>query len=129
MINKNEIAKKITGIEEEITRVIGSNYELDFKEETIYDNLGKAESWTIGGEFNIENDYEYYYVLKAYNVPVHYVDYNNAEEVDALGAEDCEGEKEVLVPADTKLEITSEPYYPDFEEMGYFVVEMEYVED
>lgn len=128
-MTKNEIANKTTGIEEEITRVIGSNYELEFKEDEIYDNLGNAESWTVGGEFTIENDYEYIYLLKATNVPVHHVDYTNEEELETLGAEDCEGEKEVLVAADTKLRITWEPQDIDFEEMGYFVVELEYDEE
>ena len=126
---KNNIAKQITGIEKEITRIIGTNYELDFTEGTIYENLGNAESWSIGGEFTIENDYEYYYLLKAYNVPVHHVDYTNETELDMLGATDCEGEKEVLVAAETKLTITCEPQDVDFEEMGYYVVEMEYEEE
>lgn len=127
-MNKNEIARKTTGIEQEITRMIGTNYQLDFEEGTIYDNLEKAESWSIGGEFRPENKYEYYYLLKATNVPVHHVDYSNKEELDMLGAEDCEKENEVLVSAETKLEITWEPQEVDFEEMGYYVVEMEYVE-
>lgn len=127
-MTKNEIARQTTGIEEEITRMIGSNYELDFAEDSIYDNLGKAESWSVGGEFTPENKFEYYYLLKAYNVPVHHVDYANKEELEILGAEDCEKENEVLVSAETKLKITWEPQDIDFEEMGYFVVEMEYVE-
>lgn len=125
-MTKNDIARKTTGIEKEITRMIGSNYQLDFTEGELYDNLGKAESWSIGGEFTIENKYEYYYLLKAYNVPVHHVDYTNEEELDILGAIDCEKEKEVLVAAETRLRITCEPQDIDFEEMGYYVVEMEY---
>ena len=34
-MTKNEIARQITGVEEVITRVIASNYELDFTENTI----------------------------------------------------------------------------------------------
>lgn len=128
-MTKNELAKKITGVEEEITRMIGSNFELEFKEDTIYDNLGKAESWSVGGEFTLENEYEYYYLLKATNVPVHHVDYTNKEELEILGAVDCDKENEVLVSADTKLRITWEPQDIDFEEMGYFVVELEYDEE
>lgn len=128
-MTKNEIARKTTGVEKEITRIIGSNYQLDFTEDTIYDNLGKAESWSIGGEFTVENKYEYYYLLKAYNVPVHHVDYTNEDETNILGAIDCEKENEVLVAAETKLRITWEPQDIDFEEMGYYVVEMEYTEE
>ena len=103
-MTKNEIARNITGTEEVITRVIASNYELDFTENSIYDNLGKAESWSVDGEFKMENNYgQYIYLLKAYNVPVHHVDYSNEKELEALGATGCEKEKEVLVAAETAL--------------------------
>lgn len=123
-MTKNEIARNITGVEKEITRIITSNYELDFTEDTIYDNLGKAESWSIGGEFTPETNGQYVYLLKAYNVPVHHVDYSNEEELEILGAAGCEKEKEVLVAAETKLVVTWEPQDVDYEEMGYFVVEL-----
>jgi len=125
-MTKNELAKKVTGVEEEITRMIGSDYELDFLEGSVYNNRGNAESFSIGGEFKMINQFEYYYLIRAYNVPVHHVDYNNKEELEILGATDCEGEKEVLVSSETKFIITEEPQKIDFEEMGYFVVEMEY---
>lgn len=128
-MTKNDIARNITGIEKEITRVITSNYELDFTEDTIYDNLGKAESWSIGGEFTPETSGTYKYLLKAYNVPVHHVDYSNEQELEILGATECEKEKEVLVAAETKLVVTWEPQDTDYEEMGYFVVELEYRRD
>lgn len=128
-MTKNDIARNITGTEKEITRVITSNYELDFTEDTIYDNLGKAESWSIGGEFTPETNGQYVYLLKAYNVPVHHVDYASEEELEILGAVDCEGEKEVLVAAETKLVVTWEPQQTDYEEMGYFVVELEVAEE
>lgn len=123
-MTKNDIARNITGVEEVITRVITSNYELDFTEDSIYDNLGKAESWSIDGEFTPETNGQYVYLLKAYNVPVHHVDYSNEEELEILGATGCEKEKEVLVAAETKLVITWEPQEVDYEEMGYFVVEL-----
>lgn len=129
-MTKNEIARNITGTEEVITRVIASNYELDFTEDSIYDNLGKAESWSVDGEFKMENNYgQYIYLLKAYNVPVHHVDYNNEEELETIGATGCEKEKEVLVAAETKLVVTWEPQDIDYEEMGYFVVELELAEE
>ena len=128
-MTKNEIARNITGTEEVITRVITSNYELDFTEDSIYDNLGKAESWSIGGEFTPETNGQYTYLLKAYNVPVHHVDYNNEEELETIGAIGCEKEKEVLVAAETKLVVTWEPQDIDYEEMGYFVVELELAEE
>jgi len=128
-MTKNDIARNITGTEKEITRVITSNYELDFTEDSIYDNLGKAESWSIGGEFTPETKGQYVYLLKAYNVPVHHVDYSNEEELEILGATGCEGEKEVLVAAETKLVVTWEPQDTDYEEMGYFVVELEVAEE
>ena len=123
-MTKNEIARNTTGVEEVITRIIVSNYELDFTENSIYDNLGKAESWSIGGEFTPETDGQYVYLLKAYNVPVHHVNYTSDEELEVLGAIGCEKEKEVLVAAETKLVVTWEPQDIDYEEMGYFVVEL-----
>ena len=57
------------------------------------------------------------------------VDYSNKEELDMLGAEDCEKENEVLVSTKKlNLKFTWGPQEVDFEEMGYYVVEMEYVE-
>lgn len=123
-MTKNDIARNITGVEAVITRVITSNYELDFTEDSIYDNLGKSESWSIDGEFTPETNGQYVYLLKAYNVPVHHVDYSNKEELEILGATGCEKEKEVLVAAETKLVVTWEPQDVDYEEMGYFVVEL-----
>lgn len=123
-MTKNEIARNTTGTEKVITRVLTSNYELVFTEDSIYDNLGKAESWSIGGEFTPETNGQYVYLLKAYNVPVHHVDYSNEEELEILGATGCEKEKEVLVAAETKLIVTWEPQDVDYEEMGYFVVEL-----
>ena len=131
-MTKNEIANKIN-YKADLARVIKTNWEMDFVEDIIYDNQGKAESWSdrenSQESFIPENDGSYVYVLYCDNVPCHKVDYTNAEECDILGATDCESEVECLVSAETKMRITYVSSEDDFKEMGYYTVEMELVED
>jgi nucleoid DNA-binding protein len=124
-MTKNEIAKNITMIADEITRVITSNEKINFTVGQIYDNRGKAESWAYNPkqDFMSEIGGKYKYVLFCKNVPVHEVDYGNEEEVDILNA--YESECEVLVPAETKMRITYVSTDEDFYEMGYYTVELE----
>lgn len=130
-MNKNEIASQIN-YKADLARIIKTNWEMDFAVDEIYDNQGKAESWTDRAEskqsFISENDGSYEYVLYCDNVPCHKVDYTNLEECDALGAKDCESECECLVSANTKMIITYVSSEDDFKEMGYYIVEMELVE-
>ena len=57
-----------------------------------------------------------------FRVPCHKVDYNNDEEVEILDA--YEGEGEVLIPAGTKFKVLSVSTDDDYEEMGYYEVEL-----
>ncbi|MCB2585278.1 hypothetical protein KQ751_16105, partial [Listeria monocytogenes] len=77
--------------------------------------------WTNGGAFTVCNDCpgEYYFEIEN-EVPCHVVDYNNENEVISLGAEDCEDEKEVLLPDGTKLEVVYGEREDDNEEMGFY---------
>lgn len=129
MITKNELAKNINAHIAGISRTIDLNWEEDYQEGQVI-VLGKAESWTDGGEFTVETEREFSYTFVINNeVPCHVVDYTNKEEVEVLGAEECEREKEVLLPAGTKLEIVYVSTEDDYKEMGYYIVELEYVEE
>ena len=59
--------------------------------------------------------------------PVHIVDYENEKETETLGATDCETEKEVLVAKGTKFRIISVSTDEDYEEMGYYSIDVEYI--
>lgn len=114
-----------------IGRRIELNYKLDLEDGDLYDNLGKVESWTEENEdgeaFKTESYHgEYTYIFKCENVPCHRVDYNNKEETEFLGATDCEKEYEVLVREDAIFEVVFEPSDIDFEELGYYIVELEF---
>lgn len=124
-MNKEMIANKINHTAKEIVRTITTPRKLNLVEGEIYDNRGKAESWTEEGTFWVENDYGYTYVFYANNVPCHKVDYDNKEEVELLSA--YEHENEVLVPSNTQLKIVSVATDYDAEEMGYYQIDLEYV--
>lgn len=127
-MTKNEIAKNVNGVKN-LARTITTNWEMDFQEDSIHDNQGKSESWAdrdnVKSAFAPESTGQITYVLYCDNVPCHVVDYNNKEELDALGATDCESEAECLVPADTKMIITYVSSEDDYKEMGFYVVELE----
>ena len=126
-MTKNEIANMTNGKLKGITRQISTNYELDLREDDII-ILEKAESWTDGGEFTVENEREYEYMFYCVNeCPVHIVDYENEEETEILGATDCESEKEVLVAAGTKFRIVSVSTDEDYEEMRFYSIDVEYM--
>ena len=125
-MTKNEIARDVN-ITANTTRIVSFSSKYNFEVGEIYDNRGKAESWSLGGKFDIETSRKYVYLLKCQNVPCHKVDYTNVSECETLGASDCKSEDEVLVPAETKMVITSAARDGDFEEMGYYEVEMELV--
>ena len=126
-MTKNEIANMTNGKLKGIARQIKTGYKLQLKEDDII-ILEKAESWTDGGEFTVENDNQYEYCFYCVNeCPVHKVDYKNEEECEILGATDCEAEKEVLVAKDTKFRILYISSDESYEEIGYYSVEVEYI--
>ena len=126
-MTKNEIANQINNNISDITRQIQVNYLLDISVDDII-STEKAESWTDGGEFKVETLGEYTYIFRAINeVPVHVVDYDNEEETEELSAEDCQCEKEVLVPANVKFRVVSVGTEADMDEMGFVTIEVEYV--
>ena len=124
---KNTVAKQITNSISGISRQISVNDMLDLEEGQII-TIENAESWTNEGSFSIETVRSIDYVFTAINeVPVHEVDYNNEKEVEELSAEEVE--REVLVPAGTKFEITDVGIDLDLEELGYIPVEVKYIAD
>ena len=126
-MTKNEIANMTNGKLKGIARQIKTGYKLQLKEDDII-ILEKAESWTDGREFTVENDNQYEYCFYCVNeCPVHKVDYENEEECEILGATDCEAEKEVLVAKDTKFRILYISSDESYEEIGYYSVEVEYI--
>ena len=127
MLTKETIANQTNARLKGIARQINTNYELSLKEDDII-ILEKAESWTDGGEFTVENEKEYEYLFYCVNeCPVRIVDYENEEETEILGATDCESEKEVLVAKGTKFRIVSVSTDEDYEEMGYHSINVEYM--
>jgi len=127
-MTKNEIANKIN-CKADLARIITLNYKGAFKAGDIYDNRGKAESW-MGPDGTedfdpLEKSVEY--VLYVDDIECHKVDYDNEEECDVLDAGGCESEGECLLPAETKLKIVSVSSDEDFEEMGFYEVELEKV--
>ncbi|MCD2247769.1 hypothetical protein LAX74_000700 [Listeria marthii] len=127
-IDRNEIAKDINAKISGLGRNIRTNWELGFEEGQVI-TLEKQESWTDGGEFTVCNDCPVEYNFEIENeTPCHVVDYSNKEEASALGAEDCEDEKEVLLPAGTKLEVVYGEREDDKDDMGFYTVIFRYIE-
>ena len=129
-MTKNEIANKIN-CKADLARIITLNYKGAFKAGDIYDNRGKAESWmgpdgTEDFYPELRNSVEY--VLYVDDIECHKVHYDNDEECDVLDAGGCESEGECLLPAKTKLKIVSVSSDEDFEEMGFYEVELEKVD-
>ncbi len=130
-MTKKEIANLINCEVEYLSREQGTNWQEDWKEGDIL-TVGKdlGLSWTDGGYFIPENQTEYSYAIRATgSIKAHKVDYTNEEETQILGAVDCERENEYLIPEGTKFEITYISSNDDFDEMGYYVVEVELVEE
>lgn len=128
MMTREEIAKQINANIKGISRIIQVNYELDEYVEGQEFIQEHNASWTDGGEFTVENPAEYTYVFVCVNeCPVHVVDYDNEDEVYELGAENCEKEKEVLVPDGTKFKVLSVGTMAGMEEMGFVTIEVEYI--
>ncbi|EAC8315240.1 hypothetical protein Y426_15010 [Listeria monocytogenes] len=127
-IDRNEIAKDINAKISGLGRNIRTNWELGFEEGQVI-TLEKQESWTDGGDFTVCNDCPVEYNFEIENeAPCHVVDYSNKEEATALGAEDCDNEKEVLLPAGTKLEVVYGEREDDKDDMGFYTVIFRYIE-
>ncbi|WP_103989506.1 hypothetical protein [Listeria monocytogenes] len=127
-IDRNEIAKDINAKISGLGRNIRTNWELGFEEGQVI-TLEKQESWTDGGDFTVCNDCPVEYNFEIENeAPCHVVDYSNKEEATALGAEYCENEKEVLLPAGTKLEVVYGEREDDKDDMGFYTVIFRYIE-
>ncbi|CBY75919.1 TPA: hypothetical protein ACJUFH_002658 [Listeria monocytogenes] len=127
-IDRNEIAKDINAKISGLGRNIRTNWELGFEEGQVI-TLEKQESWTDGGDFTVCNDCPVEYNFEIENeAPCHVVDYSNKEEATALGAEDCENEKEVLLPVGTKLEVVYGEREDDKDDMGFYTVIFRYIE-
>ncbi|HHR2740604.1 TPA: hypothetical protein ACSY59_10905 [Listeria monocytogenes] len=127
-IDRNEIAKDINAKISGLGRNIRTNWELGFEEGQVI-TLEKQESWTDGSDFTVCNDCPVEYNFEIENeAPCHVVDYSNKEEATALGAEDFENEKEVLLPAGTKLEVVYGEREDDKDDMGFYTVIFRYIE-
>ena len=65
-MTKNEIANQINNNISDITRQIQTSYELDYSVDEMI-TTEKAESWTDGGEFKVENSLEFTYIIRCTN--------------------------------------------------------------
>ena len=106
-MTKNEIALNRNFNTNRISRQIQVDEELVYQVGDII-TLDDATSWTDGGEFKVETPGEFTYVFWINNdVNVHQVDYENEEECEVLGCEDCYEEKEILLEANVQLRIVN----------------------
>ena len=106
-MTKNEIALNRNFNTNRISREIQVDEELVYQVGDII-TLDDATSWTDGGEFKVETPGEFTYVFWINNdVNVHQVDYENEEECEVLGCEDCYEEKEILLEANVQLRIVN----------------------
>lgn len=109
-------------------------FEADNYAENTIITLNKAKSFAgqnAGEEFKPETSLDGKLVQVVFNcdgaVLAHKVDYDNAGEVDALSA--VKGEDEYLVPAGTHFIVTNSSNEDDIEEMGYFEVDIEQIDE
>ncbi|MBC1899089.1 hypothetical protein HCA68_15580 [Listeria booriae] len=123
------VANDINGSISDLGRALNLNWEMGYEEDQII-TLETEESWSNGGQFTVCNDFPVSYQLFIENeVPCHIVDYTKAEELEAIGAEECDDEKECLIPAGTKLRVTRGEESIDLDEMGYYTIYLEYIEE
>lgn len=125
-MNKETIAREINHIAPKAIRTIRV-HSVDYTEGQVF-TTKKAESWDIGSMQDFQSEdagrgFELVYICK--NLPVHAVDYDNEEEVEILDA--VEAECEGLVPAGTTFEVLAVSTDDDFEEMGYYEVELKFI--
>ena len=110
-----------------VFRTIKVDEKLSFEVGQVINNIGL--SWqTENGVFTVESDRKYEYFFSCYGkVKGHEVDYDNTEEVEILDAVGCNDECEVLVPNSQKFIVKSISSDDDYEEMGYYEIELEAV--
>lgn len=95
------------------TRIISLDEIQDFE---IGEKRNFGLSWTDGGEFTVENQKEYnYLIVIEEECEGHEVDYDNEEECYDLGCEDCSFEKEIII--DREFEIIQ--FFQHDEETGF----------
>ena len=124
-MTKNEIALDKNFNTYRISRQIQVDEELVYQVGDII-TLDDATSWTDGGEFKVETPGEFTYVFWINNdVNVHQVDYENEEECEILGCEDCYEEKEVLLEANVQLRIVN--IIKSDDEVPYTTIETELI--
>lgn len=127
-MDKKTIAKNINKVAKQLTRTIVTNHKLNLRVGEEYNNQDRIESWSderCTMNFEPAIDGYYTYIFYAYDVPCHEVDYENEEECEILGAIDCEDEGECLVLPNVRFKIVDVANDLDFEEMGYYAVELE----
>lgn len=128
MKTRLEIAKEIN-YKGKALRTIRVNEKLDIKVGDEYKFYKEVESWQ--GEnsyYNFEplaDGLEYTFEIE--EIEGHEVDYENEEECEVLGAEDCESEGEVLITNDKKMRIKYISTDEDYKEIGYYSVELELI--
>ena len=128
MKTRLEIAKEIN-YKGKALRTIRVNEKLDIKVGDEYKFYKDVESWQ--GEnsyYNFEplaDGLEYTFEIE--EIEGHEVDYENEEECEVLGAEDCESEGEVLITNDKRMRIKYISTDEDYKEIGYYSVELELI--
>ena len=124
-MTKNEIALDKNFNTYRISREIQVDEKLEYQVGDII-TLDDATSWTDGGEFKVETPGEFTYVFWINNdVNVHQVDYENEQECETLGCEDCYEEKEVLLEAKVQLRIVN--IIKSDDEVPYTTIETELI--
>ena len=128
MKTRLEIAKEIN-YKGKALRTIRVNEKLDIKVGDEYKFYKEVESWQ--GEnsyYNFEplaDGLEYTFEIE--EIEGHEGDYENEEECEVLGAEDCESEGEVLITNDKRMRIKYISTDEDYKEIGYYSVELELI--
>ena len=124
-MTKNQIALDKNFITNRISRQIQVDEKLEYQVGDII-TLDDATSWTDGGEFKVETPKEFIFIFWINNsVDIHKVDYENEQECEILGCEDCYEEQEVLIEAGRQLRITK--IIESDEEVPYTTIETELI--
>lgn len=137
-LTREQIAEMINCEVDGLTRIQGVNWEEDWQVGDIL-TIGRDDevntrdlgmSWSNGGTFECAHEHDYIYLIEIEGtVKGHEVDYNSEFDQEHLCIEDCEDEKEVLLPVGTQLRVTYISDEEDAQMMGYYTVRVEPVED
>lgn len=129
MKTRLEIASEIN-YKGRVGRTIVSDNKLNFNVGDEYKFYHEVESWAgenCSVDFIPEIEGKYIYFFSCKNVEGHEVDYENEEECEVLDCEGCESEGEVLIKNNVKMIIKDVANDDDFEEMGYYEIELEVI--